>query len=867
MKRIEGVKRARQGVALCLWAGMVSGCPAIAENADVRPFSIDAGSLRTALDAVSTAYDVNIMVADDLIAGRRVLPVEGNYDSEGALRGVLRGTGLSYRRSRSGALVVVRTDAEASTGDSADSSGASPEDDGASPAVLETVVVTGQQIDRSLQNTKESVAVFRPEDFEMRSLLEVEDVLLQAANVAITSGGTFNISIRGISRLSFALGGTGDLGTTFYDDVAMTGNAVTFISPNLWDVEQIEILRGPQSTNVGRNALSGAMVIRTAEPQLDEFEGAIRLEAGNFETGALEGMVNVPITDNSALRVAAERSQSEGYVDNITTGADDYARTEFSTLRTRYVYEPADSFRAIATLQHVDGENGERAYIARPGEPLDSFEATSNDLNEFSYTGTTGSLNLQWEISDLWSLQSITAFSDGSYDRFTDNDLTEVDGGNVVNPTDQFNVSQELRASYRGETVRGVVGVYYLDDESDGAFIVQSFIRPALAGVPEFLLPFYPDAFNVGQESFSDNASENIALFTQWEKDFGEKITLSLGLRYDRETSSVASQSVITLDPSTPLTDPAEAAQRAEMIQPGLGAAVAGGVTAVNAALNTLLLPTNISTEAEFDALLPELGVTYSLTPDISVSAFYKRGYRAGGAELEFGGTINEFDPEYIDNFELSLRSQWLDNRLTVNANAYYGLWTDQQLSVPINGNQFNTRTENAGESTIWGFELETSYTPTDRTQLYASIGYADTEFDDFCSISSIEPTLPDCEVDGVIGKDISGNDFALSPDWTVAIGGEHFFSDKWYLQANATYQDSSFSDIENRERLGADDIFLVNASFGYRSESFDVRVYGRNLTDEFYVLSRFDDSGTGGVGILPGTPREYGIILSKYFN
>lgn len=848
------------GPVLTLLTTLVLCFPVYSQDRkELLPISISSRPLGDALVELARQTGVKIVAPGELVKGNQAPAIDGSYTLDVAVKTILDGTNLEMFSTPDGTLIlrkVVQVDETAQI----------PKENAENSVVLDEIVVTGQQIDRSLQDTKESVAVFRSEDFEMRSLLDIEDVLLQAANVAITSGGTFNTSVRGISRLSFASGGTGDLGTTFYDDVAMTGNAVTFISPNLWDVEQIEILRGPQSTNVGRNALSSATIIRTIEPQLGTVDGAVRVEAGSFETTALEGMINLPVSQNSALRISAEQSQTEGFVNNVTTGAEDDGRSEFSTIRARYLVAPSDRFRAMFSLQYVDGERGDSTYITQPGDSLDSLETTSNDLNLFTYEGTTGSLNLQWDLANDWTLQSITAFSDGSYDRFTDNDLSAVDGGNVLNPVDQFNISQEFRAEYQSETVRGVIGAYYLNDETDGAFISSIFIRPALAGVPELLLPFYPETFDVSQESFSDRKNENFAIFTQWEKDFGENITVSLGARFDRESTKFDSRRASFVDDSTPLPDPVSAGQQAELIQPGLGPIVQNGVAAVNAALSALLVPVNESVSTDFDAFLPELGVTYALTPDSSISAFYKRGYRAGGAQIEATGTLNEFDPEYLDNFELSYRSTWLNNSLTVNANAYYGNWTDQQLNVPIDGNQFNTRTENAGESTIWGFELETSYTVSERTGLYASVGYAFTEFDEFCSISSIEPSLPDCEVDGVIGKDISGNEFALSSDWTLAIGGEHFINDRWYVQANATYQGPQFSDVENRARLATDEIFLVNASLGYRADSFDLRFYGRNLTDDFYVLNRFEDAATGGIGITPGSPRELGIIISKSF-
>ncbi|MEM6499834.1 MAG: TonB-dependent receptor, partial [Pseudomonadota bacterium] len=224
----------------------------------------------------------------------------------------------------------------------------------------------------------------------------------------------------------------------------------------------------------------------------------------------------------------------------------------------------------------------------------------------------------------------------------------------------------------------------------------------------------------------------------------------------------------------------------------------------------------------------------------------------------------NEFDPEFIDNFELSLRSEWLDRALVLNANAYYGIWEDQQLAVPIENNPSITFTENAGESTIWGFEVEADYAATDRTQLFAGVGYAQTEFEEFCSINSTAQGLPDCTLNGVSGKDLSGNDFAVSPAWTASAGGQHFLTDRWYGQANVTYQSGSFSDVENVRRLKTDGFALANASLGYEGEGFDVRLYVRNVFDTSYQLRLTDFQN--GVGVLTGSPREYGVIVSAEF-
>ena len=834
-------------VMLC--AGSILGmtayaAPAFAQNNDAEEIAIAAQPLSDALLEISERYDSSIIVSDDLVRGRKATAIAGNLTVRQALRAALRGTGLTVESSPGGAFVIVEL------------------------AIAEgnQIVVTGQQIDRTLQETKESVSVFTEKEIESRSLLEIDDVLLQTANVTFSDPGTSNIAIRGVSRIPFTTGGSGDTSTTFYDDVAITNQAIAFLSQNLWDVQQLELLRGPQSTNLGRNALIGALVIRTNDPKLDEYEAAVRAEIGNFGTHNLEAMVNVPITSNTALRITGERTRTDGFIDNVTLGTDDDARRNFTTVRAKLRTEFADRFNATVSLQYVDGDVSNASYIAPIDGPFNSFESTANIAQTNPFEGFTGSLNLQYEVSDFWAIQSITAFSDADSDRLFDGDGTEIDGGFSMFPSSQSNISQELRLSYEGDNLRGVIGGYYLDDRVDSAFIVSGRINPALVGVPAPLLPFYPELLAFNQNTGSDVERTNFALFTQWEYQVAERLTISAGLRYDRESFEAVTNGQTDLDPSTPLPDPAASGALAEMQQPGSGAFVEGGVAAVNGALLAQLTSFTESRETTFDAFLPEFGLSYEFSPDIQASLFYKRGYRAGGAQLEASGALNEFDPEFLDNFEFSIRSSFLNNTLTLNANAYYAFWTDQQVNVPIDGNQFNLRTENSGESRIWGFELEANYEPTDKTLLFANIGYANTEFREFCSISSTVQGLPDCEVDGVAGKDLSGNEFGVSPNWTAAFGGQQFLTDSFYLQANATYQSGSFGDAENRPVLRAESFFLVNASFGYQGDTFDVRLYARNLLDEFYDIKRFNGQLPNQVGIIPGAPREYGIIVGARF-
>ncbi|MEM6499999.1 MAG: TonB-dependent receptor, partial [Pseudomonadota bacterium] len=353
------------------------------QNQTEKTYTLDLpeGPLDESLLSLGNELGINILATNNQLIGKTAPPIIGAFSAQGAIDTLLEGSGLIAVANEDGDFIVTQKVVETKEPAARQVQQANTTIE-AAPLFVDTVIVTGQQIDRSLQDTKESVAVITAEDIELRSLIDIPDVLSQTANVT-SNGGTRNVGIRGISRLPFSAGGTGDLSTTYYDDVAITNNAVQFISQNLWDVDQVEFLRGPQSTNFGRNALAGALVIRSKAPQVDGYRGAARLEAGNFDTLAVEGMVNLPVTENSALRLTAEHSQDRGFVDNVFTGANDDGRSEFSTLRGQYLVEPNDRFRAKVNLQYGKGEIGDNITLVFPGQTEDKFETQTNIQPKF----------------------------------------------------------------------------------------------------------------------------------------------------------------------------------------------------------------------------------------------------------------------------------------------------------------------------------------------------------------------------------------------------------------------------------------------------------------------------------------------------
>ena len=250
----------------------------------------------------------------------------------------------------------------------------------------------------------------------------------------------------------------------------------------------------------------------------------------------------------------------------------------------------------------------------------------------------------------------------------------------------------------------------------------------------------------------------------------------------------------------------------------------------------------------DFEAFLPKLGLTYNWTDDLSTSAIVQRGYRSGGSTVNIArSTVVPYDPEYTWNYELSLRSLWLDGDLSVNANAYYIDWTDQQVWVNLGLNDFDTQTENAGSSHLYGFELEVAHRVSRGFDWYASLGHTKTEFDDFVIVN------------GSSTDDLSGSEFSYAPAWTLAAGANWRWDIGVFANLNGSYRDEQYT-LTGVSQAGSEVAArtLVNGSVGYEQDSWAVSLFVNNIFDEDYLQYRRSNVPYA----ILGQPRVVGITL-----
>lgn len=713
---------------------------------------------------------------------------------------------------------------------------------------IDEVIVVGQKIERSLQDTKESVVAFGAEDIDERGLIDLKDVLAQAAGVSSATGRSFRI--RGIDSGQIGVS-RGELASFYVDNVALSGWVKAEGPQQMWDVEQVEIFRGPQSTNFGRNSLAGAISVITADPTY-RHEGKFRLGVGNYGTTEFSGMGNLSLADGtSALRLAFDHRETDGSVNNISRGEQDIAYEERQSVRLKWLYEPSEDVRILASLQQVENDYGDNSQaFEASGFDREERIALADVRGEYPIEAILGSLTVDYTINSQWSLKSITAAMDGERSRTDDFDDSAANEGRVMREAEDKNLTQEFRLNFQGESWRGSTGVYFSQLEADNRnnsvviLNLEQLINGLSPGLGTLFVNngVYPAAYDLMTGGFNNIETTNYAFFSEWEWDMTDHWTLSFGARYDRESQDSEYQN--RGSSNVVLPDPA--------FWGGiLGAQAGGAISLINQQLAALSAngPLNVA-EGDFDAFLPHLGLTYNFDEGTSLSLFASRGYRTGGTEITGLNTVNDYAPEFLTNVEIALRSLVMGGKGIFNANLYYGDWKDQQVNVPEIPNSTSFFIiENAGKSEIQGLEVIFEYAVSDTLSTYVSAAHSKTEYKNFPSQI----------------QDFSGNEFKLAPETTGTFGGRYASETGFFINANLAYEGHSYADDANT--IDIDSHVVANLYVGYEADDWKLEAYSTNLFDEQYPTLIFGSliNGDREWGRM-ADPREFGLRLHYVF-
>lgn len=720
---------------------------------------------------------------------------------------------------------------------------------------LEEVTVTARRREESLQEAPLSVTVFGAENLAARGVTDIGEIAHFTPNLSFQNnpsfGGASNaaaVYIRGVGQKEFVP--TTDPGVGLYVDGVYVARSVGAIM-DLVDIEQVEVLRGPQGTLFGRNTIGGAINITTRKPQ-DELGGDVLVKLGTDNRTDVKAALNLPLGDTVFGSVAVGSFKQDGYVDrpNGSDLGDDDTLTGRLALRWLASDDLEINFSAEATR---DRENGTALVLEgiNLGNPIDpntppfavihnvgaNLQAGGpeapcatpvNTINldvpgcyDFRYAGmddkTLGTgesfsetdlqaatLLVDWSLDDNLTFKSITGVRELESEFARDGDHSPHVITHYHDDLEQDQFSQEFQLL--GNSLEGrlewIAGLYYFDESGDNVNT----------------LDFVVSNFRSGGEF--DNTSE--AAFLQGTYAFDDQWSLTLGVRYTEEEKSFLPDQIIYQNKFAgsghPMLD-------APFMQAG-----------------TRILP-HVEKTLDYSETTPMANLSWRPTDDLMFYGSYSEGFKSGGFTQRVfppiivpytapEGTpdvdlIPTYDPEFVDSYELGFKYTGMDGRLRLNGAAFYSDYEDLQIQVftsvaPV--------TKNAASAELRGFELELQAVPAPGLYLEAALGYVDASYDDLDEAETLVP---------------KSNDLERIPEWTASAAVAYDFSlDEMGVitpRLDWSYSDSYFNDSWNTPQIAQEDDFqLLNATVTWNAAADDWQVVAGviNLTDEQYVVT-----------------------------
>ena len=718
----------------------------------------------------------------------------------------------------------------------------------AGETTVNELVVTARRVEENLQDVPISVSAISAQRLENLDATDITTLQYTTPNstvqVARGSNSTLIAFIRGVGQQDPLWGFEPGVGL-YIDDVYIARPQAAVL--DVFDVQRIEVLRGPQGTLYGRNTIGGAIKYVTREiGDQPEFHG--KAEYGSFNQLDWLLSARTPIIeDKLGGSVAIARFTRDGYGENLFTGADQYDKNIWAA-RGALEFTPTEDilFKVSADITR-DDSNPRHGHREVPttgvgGEVLDSVYDTQAGIGDFNHVEARGiSLLGQWDFSDNLTFKSITAYRAGETDTVIDFDNTPRPLLDIPAFYADHQFTQELQVLYSGERLKAVAGFFYLNSQASGAFdtIVGNL------GV------------NIATSGFVNTRSW--AVFGNAAYDLTDQLAVELGLRYthDDKEGHVLRQTYL-----------------GAFLSP-----VQGGP-----ARNPLVTNTNYTNENDFGAFTPRASVSYKFNDDLTTYVAYSRGFKSGGFDmrgdaLAFPGTVNGYEPEYVDSFEVGLKGSLWERRINFATDLFYAKYKDVQITT-----QYPTATgvasvvDNVGQATFWGWEFEGSARFTDNLRADVALGYINGEFNEYlgfvpgapgngfaCAANPPSPPVPaGCFVDFSNVRDIQN-----TPDWTASFsltwtadvaGGQLAFTPLVAYRGD-------FQMFETASAIDQEGYWLVDANLSWTSPDgrYTLGLHGKNLTDETYRTGGYTFAGPvfgDSINAFYGPPRTVSVSL-----
>lgn len=747
---------------------------------------------------------------------------------------------------------------------------------------LQDIIVTAQARGENSQKAAVAIAVVSGADLINANVRGLDTLQQLAPALSVTSGSQGNlIFIRGVGNYSFTPG-TDPAAAFNLDGVYVSRSSSTFGA--FYDLERVEILKGPQGTLYGRNATAGAINVLPVQPHLGETSGYVVGSYGNFNSVDVEGALNAGFGDNAALRVSGNYARHDGYLSDGTQND----RTASIRAQLKVKLTPALTVRVEGDYAHQGGSSGGDSYvgtfafspvtglftIAPSGLPIDSGLFSPIDQAYRTSNGTAGSLAGRFLDPLIYR-----PYNDNStYGIGVHADLQTPIGTLSVLPAWRHAKKNNLSSD-----AAAAVG----DNQDQNQYSVEARLVSNQGHLLDYILGAYYFSEEINDDTHTGSGTTNsytISHYTTHSPAFYGRLTLHAtdwlrftgGVRYTEDHKTFSNQSTVLIEacPSGLVF----LCSRAPLLPYTLSAALQP-VAPAPGRPPVLLAPGVIVIRADSQGAgtFSEHKVNYRGAVELDVGprsllyASVETGYRAGGFN-----TFSTFNPENITAYTIGSKNRFLDNRLQLNAEVFYWKYKDQQLSyLGFEGTppSLGVLTHNVGASTNKGFELEGRALVTPTTTLSADAQYLDAKYDSFSYTSPLRP-FTGCAVTQsgpLFTIDCSGLRAINSPKWTVNFGGEQVIPIGDYqiaLSADAQYRSGSYigSDYISTEYVSR--VWTTNAqvSFGAKDGKYLISAFIRNINNNRAPVYGSPAPASNLIVNLPAPPRLYGLRLSARF-
>ncbi len=704
-----------------------------------------------------------------------------------------------------------------------------------SGSLLDEIVVTAQKRAETAQSVPISIVALTGESLAKLNQTDVLSIASRTPTLQYSqAGGEAQLFIRGVGSNLLAVGA--DPSVAIHQDGVYLGRPSMGMNQFL-DVARVEVLRGPQGTLYGRNATGGTINLISQMPTR-EAQGYAMAGFGENDRIELKGAYGGPLTDVLSFRLAARSVKDDGYTEDLDPrGTNNIDNQDMQAYRGILRIEPSENFRIDLQYDHSDWESGNTSIVptdnlgAAPllgAVPTGSIHRTRNNTPSFMRWTTGGpTATLEWTVNEAATMTYIYGQRDFEMDFLFNTDGTEAEVTRTTTIFDTSQRSHELRFASRGDTpLQWIFGGYYLDEDKFGAL---GLVRLNLATPGVFIIP-------------AVNDTEATAVFAQATYAITPTLRFTAGIRRSEEEKDDFNQQINVFQ---------SAVNPIEQIRLGLY----GNLVRPPAAT------TRIDSE-KWTKWTPKFGLDWNFSDDVLLYASYTRGFKSGGYN-SYQPSNPVYQPEYITSYEVGVKSDWFDQKLRVNAAAFWYDYSDLQVTSFF---QSLTLVTNAADSTVKGIDLDVLANPIEGLDLGFALSWLDATYDEFlfpygvCRPAVInDPTCRGIALNQPRALDVSGNTLNNAPEikgnvfaqYTFPLGGAGSLS----VLGQYSYTDDIYFNAANdpNQRQKAYSVADARVAYTTPSGALEVAAWGKNLTDEDYFHNIVQFTSTSNPPTLPG--------------